>query len=306
MRVLITGATGFVGHAVTRALLAEGHEVLAFVRTPSKAVNLEQAGATLAVGDMLAPETYQPLVKDVDVVVHTAQYGTSGRLTRSKLEQIKAADETMTKALAETCTAEDKRFVYTSGCFNYGDHGDAWITEETPETPSPLGEGHAELSRDLLRRHKQDGLEVIILAPGFVYGPGGLFKTSFYDTLQKGQLRVFGKGENYWSSVHVEDLAQAYVKATTSDVSGEVVNIVDDAPLKLRELVDDFTNAAGKSKVGNIPSWLLGLIIGGPLVASLTTSFRVKNSKAKQLLGWTPRYTSFGEGIGDVVQRLKA
>ena len=305
MYVLVTGATGFVGRAVAHTLLAEGHDVLAFVRTPSKAQDLEQAGATLAVGDMLTPKTYEPLVQNVEAVVHTAQYGTSGKLTRKKLEQVKAADKTMTQALAQKCLKEGKRFIYTSGCFNYGDHGDAWITEATPETPSPLGEGHAELSRYLLGLHDR-GLEVVILAPGFVYGPGGLFKTAFYDTLQKGQLRVFGKGENYWSSVHVEDLAQAYVKATTGDVSGEVINIVDDTPLKLRELVDAFTTAADKPKVGTIPPWLLGFLIGNPLVTSLTTSFRVKNDKAKRLLSWTPNYASFKEGIASVVGELKA
>ena len=304
MRVLVTGATGFVGRAVTRALLGSGHDVLAFVRTPSKAADLEAAGAALAVGEMLSPDTYAPLVGEVDAVVHTAQYGTSGRLTRAKLEQVKAADAAMTKALAQRCLELHKRLVYTSGCFNYGDHGDAWITEATPEMPSPLGEGHHELTTYLLDLHHQHGLDVVILAPGFVYGPGGLFKTSFYDTLQKGQLRVFGKGENYWSSVHVDDLAQAYVKAMSLDISGEVINVVDDVPLKLRELVDAVTDAAGRPRVGTIPPWLLKLVIGGPLVESLTTSFRVRNDKAKRVLGWTPRHASFRDGIPQVWQQL--
>lgn len=306
MQILVTGATGFVGGAVTRALLAEGHTVLALVRTPEKAKELEVAGTTLVQGDMLLSETYVPYVKDVDAVIHTAQYGTSGRLTRAKIEQIKAADKTMTEALANACLEHGKRLVYTSGCFNYGDHGDAWVDERTPQTPSPLGEGHAELTDYLLRRHQQEGLDVVLLAPGFVYGPGGLFKTAFWDTLEKGQLRVFGKGENYWSSVHVNDLAQAYVRAVAGEASGETINVVDDTPLKLRELVDAFTDAAGKPRVGSAPPWLLGLIIGRPLVASLTTSFRVRNDKAKELLGWTPRYPSFKEGIEDVVRQLKA
>lgn len=304
MRILVTGATGFVGRAVTLALLKDGHDVLALVRTPAKAADLEAAGAALAVGEMLTPDTYVPRVSEVDVVVHTAQYGTSGRLTRAKLEQVKAADKAMTKALAEACLEQRKRFLYTSGCFNYGDHGDAWITEATPETPSPLGEGHHDLTKYLLERHRQGGLEVLILAPGFVYGPGGLFKTSFYDTLQKGQLRVFGKGENYWSPVHVEDLARAYVRAVERDVSGEVINVVDDEPLRLRELVDTFTDASDRPRVGSIPPWLLGLVIGGPLVASLTTSFRVNNDKAKRVLGWTPEFHSFRDGISQVLQRL--
>lgn len=238
MRIFVTGATGFVGQAVTRALLANSHDVLALVRTPAKAADLEAAGATLATGDMVQPDTYRPLVDEVEAVIHTAQYGTSGRLTRVKLEQVKAADATMTKALAQACLEQHKRLVYTSGCFNYGDHKDAWITEATPETPSPLGEGHHELTKYLLNLHQQAGLEVVILAPGFVYGSGGLFKTSFYDTLQKGQLRVFGKGKNYWSPVHVTDLAQAYVRALEHNAAGEVINVVDDQPLRLRELVD--------------------------------------------------------------------
>lgn len=306
MRILVTGATGFVGRAVTLALLADGHDVLALVRTPSKAQDLETSGATLVQGDMLLPETYVSYVREVGAVVHTAQYGISGRLTRTKIEQIKAADKTMTEALASVCFEEGKRLVYTSGCFNYGDHGEAWVDEKTPQTPSPLGEGHAELTDYLLKRHQQEGLDVILLAPGFVYGPSGLFKTAFWDTLEKGQLRVFGKGENYWSSVHVDDLARAYVLAVTKDVSGEVINVVDDTPLKLRELVDAFTVAAGKPRVGSAPPWLLGLIIGGPLVASLITSFRVKNDKAKSLLGWLPRYASFRNGIPEVVRKLRA
>lgn len=304
MRILVTGATGFVGRAVTLALLANSHDVLALVRSPGKAADLEAAGAALAVGDMLRPDTFVPRVGEVDAVVHTAQYGTSGRLTRAKLEQVKAADETMTKALAQRCLEQRKRFVYTSGCFNYGDHGDTWITEVTPETPSPLGEGHHDLTRYLLDRHQQSGLEVVILAPGFVYGPGGLFKTSFYDTLKKGQLRVFGKGHNYWSPVHVDDLARAYVQAVERDVSGEVVNVVDDEPLRLRELVDAFTDAAGRPRVGTISPWMLKLIIGGPLVESLTTSFRVRNEKAEQVLGWTPEFRSFRNGISQVLQQL--
>ena len=304
MRILVTGATGFVGRAVTQALLANSHDVLALVRTPAKAADLEAAGATLATGDMVQPDTYRPLVDGVEAVIHTAQYSTSRRLTRTKLEQIKAADETMTRALAQACLERHKKFIYTSGCFNYGDHGDAWITEATPEMPSPLGEGHHELAKYLLNLHQQAGLEVVILAPGFVYGPGGLFKISFYDTLQKGQLRVFGKGENYWSPVHVEDLARAYLQAVERDVPGEVVNVVDDEPLRLRELVDAFTDAAGKPRVGSIPPWILKFIIGGPLVTSLTTSFRVENDKAKRLLGWAPECRSFRDGIPQVVKQL--
>ena len=306
MNVLITGATGFVGRAVVHALRERGHDVVAFVRTPSRAGDLERAGATLAAGDMLEPATYRDLVADVDAVVHAAQYATPGRLTRKKMAALQRADRLMTETLARACLEGGKKLVYTSGCFNYGDHGARWITEETPQDPSPLGEGHHAVAAWLLDLHRREGLQVTTIAPGFVYGPGGLFKASFYDTLQKGQLRVFGKGENYWSPIHVDDLAQAYALAVEGEHAGEAFNVVDDEPLPLRALVDALTDAAGEKRVGSMPPWLLKLMIGGPLVDSLVTSFRVENEKAKAELGWAPEYGSFKGGIPDVLQALKA
>lgn len=306
MKILVTGATGFVGRAVTHALLNRDHSVIAFVRTPSKAKDLEAAGASLAVGDMLEPASYRDLAAEVDVAIHAAQQGTAGRLSGRKMTRIQLADELMTETLAEACVKHDRKLVYTSGCFNYGDNGSRWITEETPPNPSPLGEGHHAVAARLLGLHEDEGLRVTIIAPGFVYGAGGLFKASFYDTMQKGQLRVFGKGKNYWSPIHVEDLAQAYVRAAEGEHDGETFNIVDDEPLTLRELVDALTEAAGKPPVGTIPPLLLKLMIGGPLVNSLVTSFRVKNEKAKQELGWSPEYRSFREGIPGVLQKLNA
>ena len=258
-----------------------------------------------AVGDMLEPQTYTPLVKNVDAVVQAAQLGVRGRMTKDKVAQINHADELMTLALAEACIEHDKVLLYTNGCFGYGDHGEAWITEETPFSPSPMGVGHAAVVARLMDLHAQKDLKVVILTAGFVYGPGGLFKTSFYDTLTKNQLRVFGAGRNFWSPVHVDDLAQAFVRALESSAYGENFNVVDDEPVRLRDLVDALTEAAGRKRVGSIPPWLIGLMIGPPVVASLTTSFRVRNDKAKEVLGWAPRHPTFKAGVGEVVSELE-
>ena len=304
MHILLTGATGFVGSAAVKALLDAGHTVTGLVRNPTKAEALKDLGMNVATGDMLEPQSYIPLVKEVDAVIQAAQLGVSGRMTGKKVEQINHADEVMTLALAQACVDHDKVFIYTNGCFGYGDHGDNWITEETPLSPSPMGVGHAAMVKKLDEMHNKKGLKVIVLTAGFVYGPGGLFKASFYDTLTKNQLRVFGAGENFWSPVHVRDLARAYVTAVESGAYGENFNIVDNEPIRLRGMVDAITDAAGHKRVGTIWPWLLGLMIGPPVVASLTTSFRVKNDKAKDVLGWKPEYRTFHEGVGEVVEEL--
>lgn len=304
MKVFVTGATGFVGNAVVRALLQRGHEVIGLVRDPNKGQTLERLNATFVVGDMLTPASYEGTVAVVDAVVHTAQYSIQGRFTNKKFEQVEQADTLMTRALSHACLTHDKKFIYTSGVFNYGDHGDEWITEQTPLRPSPLGRAHTRVVEELLPLAQKQHLRVVILSPGFVYGPGGLFKQSFYDTLQKGQLRIFGKGQNYWSVIHVDDLATGYALAVESEAYGETYNVVDDQPLRLSELINTITDTMGKKRVSSMAPWLLRLIIGGPLVDSLITSFRVSNEKAKRELGWQPRYRTFKDGLPIVLKAL--
>ena len=74
------------------------------------------------------------------------------------------ADATMTRALADACVRHGRRLVYTGGCFDFGDHGDEWIDEATPLTPSPLGEGHSARARELDVAHRERGLDVVRLA----------------------------------------------------------------------------------------------------------------------------------------------
>ncbi len=302
MNVFVTGATGFVGSAAVRALLGSGHDVTGLVRDRAKAAPLEQLGMRAVVGEMLEPSTYRAAAAQAEVVINAAQLGVSGRVTKRKVAEINRADEVMTAALAGVCLEGGTTFVYTNGCFAYGDCGDAWIDEDTPLNPSPMGVGHARTVAEL-RRLQEQGLKSVVLTAGFVYGPGGLFKTSFYDLLQNGQLRVFGAGRNFWSVVHVDDLASAFVTSLNAPPGN--YNVVDDAPLRLRELVDTLTGAAGHKRVGTVPPWLLGLLIGPPVVASLTTSFRVRNDKARTELGWRPRYPTFKAGLPSVLETLQ-
>jgi uncharacterized protein YbjT (DUF2867 family) len=96
MRVLVTGATGFVGRAIAHALLRREHRLLGLVRNPDKARDLFAAGAELARGDMWQPETYEPLIAEVDAVIHAAQEVTQGRFTRRNIRAMHESDALMT------------------------------------------------------------------------------------------------------------------------------------------------------------------------------------------------------------------
>lgn len=303
MTVMVTGATGFVGTSVTRALCAAGYKVLALVRAPHRAAHLPCADTRLLVGDLLHPETYQEAVREADAVVHAAQQRISGRVTQSKLDALGEVNATATQALATACARHGRRFVYTSGCFGYGDRGDDWITEETSLRPSPLGVPHAR-QVERLRGLYMDGLDAVTLHLGFVYGPGGNFASAFYEQARRNRLRCIGSGENYWSVVHVDDVASAYVAALERAPAGGEYNVVDDSPLRLRSFVDTVTDVMGRRRAGRVPVGVAGFAIGRPAAETLATSYRVSNAKIRQDLDWTPMFPTVDSGLPWVIEEL--
>ena len=304
MQVLVTGASGFVGSAVVRALRADGHEVTGLVRDPARSGAAAATEVKLLRGDMRDLASYVPAVAEVDAVVHAAQLAVPGRLTPARSRQLFDADAVMTRALADACVLHGRRLVYTGGCFDWGDHGEDWIDEATPLTPSPMGVGHAHQAAYLTDRHRHDGLDVIRLSPGFVYGPGGLFAAAFVEQARKSRLRCIGRGANWWSCVHVDDLAAAYVLALTGARSGTAYAVVDDEPLRLRELTDLTTDALGTPRVGSAPPALISLILGRTLVSSLTTSFRIRGTRIRQDLGWEPARPKFRDEVAATVRAI--
>jgi 2-alkyl-3-oxoalkanoate reductase len=302
--VFVTGATGFVGAAVVREMVAAGHRVTALVRTPERA-RLLPAGVHPVIGDMLRPETYRDAAAAAEAVVHTAQVRVKGRVTKGKLARLAAANDVMTAELARVCADNGSRLVYTSGCFGYGDRGADWSAGDKLLIPPPLVSDHARQVARLRALRAEEGLDVVILHLGFVYGPGGTFKNVFYDQARRGRLRCIGDGANYWSLVHVDDAAAAYVAAVDRAPAGTEYNVVDDEPLTLREFVDELTTALGKGRAGNVPRALASLAAGPSAIASLTSSYRVSNSRIRTRLGWRPRHPRVSEGLPAVVAEMR-
>lgn len=302
--VLVTGATGFVGGAVTANLLASGYQVIGLAHTPGRAAELGRTGARVVRADMRSPATFESLVSRADAVVHAAQLNTRMPVTTRRLRRMARADEVMTTALARECASQGKRLLYTSGCFIYGDHRGDWITERTPLNPSPLGRHHA-AHVGMLQRHSPR-LDVVIACLGFVYGPGGTFKAAFYDMARKKRMRCIGSGGNYWSCIHLADAASGFRAVLERGNPGELYNLSDDRPLPLRDFVDRICAAMSISEAKSLPPAIAGLVTGRPVVASLTTSYRVSNAKARDQLGWCPTYPTVADGLPPTLAILDA
>jgi nucleoside-diphosphate-sugar epimerase len=265
---------------------------------------LAALGVELAVGDMWECGTYVPLVSRVDAVIHAAQAKPTGRWTRRKIAAMHASDAFMTRALAEECLTQDKQFVYTSGAMAHRAAGDEWMDESTPLGPCLMAKGHAQMVQELTDLHRTRGPRVMVLTPGFVYGPGGFLQETV-ELLRRGRYRVIGAGTNYWSFVHADDLGEAFALALSHGTAGANYFLSDEQPLRRREAVDAITDALGLARVGHVPGWVVALMLGRPLVEAINCSIRIRSERARAELGWKPSHTLFREELPAVLEQLQ-
>jgi 2-alkyl-3-oxoalkanoate reductase len=261
-RVHVAGAGGLLGAAVAGELEAAGHE-------------LRHATAP------------------VDAIVHCPAPEPTGRLTHRRLAAYRRAEAERARALAGDAIVAGARLVHVGSAFAWGDHGTTWIDEGTPQRPAPLGAGDADVARRLLALRAEEGLDVVLVALGIVYGPGGLFER----TLLYRRARVVGWGGNYLSCVHVDDAARAVAAAVERGASGTTYLAVDDEPMTQRALADAIADAAGRPRPGTASVGVAGARVGFPLARSLAASQRVRNARAKAELGWAPRFPTVRDGV---------
>ena len=172
MRFFLTGATGFIGGALTRALRREGHEAVALVRDRAKAAPLAEAGVTLADGDVTDPASLRGPMRGVDGVFHVAAVYRLG----TDRERVEAGNVAGTRYVMEA--ARDlgiEKVVYTSSLGVYGDTGGRRVREgERPPRPtlSAYHETKWRAQYEIVDPLAAEGLPVVSVFPGLVYGPG--------------------------------------------------------------------------------------------------------------------------------------
>lgn len=307
MKAFIVGSTGFIGGGIAKAMHDAGYEVQALCRSDKDASQLRSAGYQPIKGDMLVPGTWLEVVADCEIVIYAAQVRPGKRISAGWLRGTRMARNEALNNIIGALSQSDKckAFIYTSGIVAHGSHGDTWVDETSSVTHHAMGEYHLQGEKIMLRAARE-GIPAMVIRPGMVYGPSGTFGEFFLAEAKKGTYRFPGKGENYLSWIHIDDLGRAYVKASQNPIKGEIISVVDDVPMKLKDFAVALLKPFGGGKSVAVPSWLVSLFAGKPLSEMLTSSYRVKNDKAKKILGWEPTYRQFGDGIQDVVEQFAA
>ena len=272
MRVLVTGATGYIGSAVAAKLKAAGHMVVGLARNERNVQAFESLGYEAMPGDLSQPGTMGRAVNDVDAVISTG--------TTNDGQQDISAIEVMLEELRGT----NKPFIYTSGCWILGDTGGNEADDDTPVNPIPLTGWRPGVEQRVI---EGDGVRGIVIRPGIVYGYGGGIPAMLTGGAQgTGVVRYIGDGSTYWPLVHVDDLVDLYVLALEKAPAGTIMNGVSES-VQVREIAA--AGARGQGLEGKIEATPLEQAQQqmGPFADALVTSQRISSPKALQL-GWQP------------------
>ena len=217
MKVLVTGATGFVGSHVADKLIEKGHEVRALVRQTSSMVWLDGKPIEQVQGNMLDAESLENAVKNVDAVVHVA--GVTAARTK---EGFFAGNQLATRALLEAVRRYNpglSRFVQCSSQAAVGPSLDGQpITELTPPHPITTYGKSKRAAEEESERARQD-FPVTVLRLSAVYGPRDTAILTFFQTVNKRLKPLIGLQDKYINLVHVADVAEAVSLTLDHDAS---------------------------------------------------------------------------------------
>jgi nucleoside-diphosphate-sugar epimerase len=279
MNVALTGATGFIGSHILSRLQEHGHEVTALVRDEARAEIVGARGAIPAVVDLYDVPAVVRLLGDADGAIHTASPGdeTSANL-----------DAAVADAAIEAFAGTGKPYIEISGVWVYGDNSS--ISEGSPFNAPALVAWKAPVERRVLDAPDMRG---VVIVSGVAYGDGGgglpgLLLASPRDAL--GNLIMLGSGQQRWTTVHVADLADVFVR-TLEDRSARGYYVIGDG---LNQTVAELTEAAAVA-VG-APGAVPGseeearARVGDYFAEVLLLDQVTDAAKARAELGWAPSH----------------
>ncbi len=301
MKIFLTGATGYVGSTVAQKLLAAGHKVFGLARSTEAETKLRQYGIDPYRGDLSDLQSLEQGAREADAVINAA--GTQPRVEPGRGVVATAYDpndfswqndfskmfETERKAVSAILTALEgsgKPFIFTSGSFvvgdlSSGDANDVVYDEEMPFVPPSFMAGRVEIEK-LVQAANYRSIRSIVLRPGMVFGRKGGWQVLHLLERARGLESVpfIGKGENIWSTVHVDDLANLYVLALKQASKGSLFNAAT-GEVSAKALAEAVSHSAGLGS--KTESWTMEQAseIWGPVVAKIVaTNSRVAGTRA--------------------------
>lgn len=244
--IVVTGATGFLGGAIARALVARGESVRALVRASSDTRALERAGVGLARGDVT---TLPGLAKAFDgarAVVHAA--GMLGRAGLPEAEYERVHVTGTQNILAGARAAEVGRVVHLSspGVLGPIPRHAPDADEGAPLRPTNAYERSKAAAEEAVRRDaSRNGPIAVVVRPEFVYGPGDCHVLRLFQAVARRRFVYFGGGRALCHPTFVDDAVGGVLAALDRGEPGRTYHIAGPRPVPIRELVETYAAAMG-------------------------------------------------------------
>ena len=309
MKILISGASGLLGSAVTGVLAMRGHKVIGLVDNTEGADIVKKAGGIPLMGDLLEGGQWCEEIKSADKVISlTKPFARDADIPRVITPDVmeKAGmrfTESVTNLIKAASDGSAKGVIVTYSTLCYGDRQGKWVTDADQVDPigycRPLN-GHF----DAINKTAEDAdIPLIQLYPSFVYGNGAWF-AKLIDHFKAGKAMVVEPGDNYLSLVHLEDAAEFYANAAEKLDVNESLVISDDRPVKQRVLMDYISDLLDMPAAKTVSFDEYKKEIGELMAESMRSSTRASGIRAFDLLGHIPKHRSWEEGIPYTLRQM--
>lgn len=293
MKILVTGATGFIGKPLIKKLLAQGHEITRLSRS---------YGTPGLHWDPVKRELHSNRLEGYDAVIHLSGESIAGRFTAAKKKRIIESRREGTQFLVETLLKlknPPKTFISASGVGYYGDRNDEELTETSGAGNDFLSEV-CKVWEAAAEPLKAKGIRVANIRTGIVLDPKGGALEKLLLPFKLGAGGPIGSGKQWWSWIMLEDLLNIYIYALENDSVSGAVNAV--APNATRN--KDFVKALGKAmhrpSFMPLPAFAVKLLLGEMGTALLLTSQHVIPKKLTES-GFTFKYPNLEEGLESIL-----
>jgi nucleoside-diphosphate-sugar epimerase len=317
MRVLVTGASGFLGGHIAELLSKRGDHVRALVRTTSNRRHLESlANVELFEGSVEQVDRVREAVDGVDAVVHSA-----GLIKARNTDEFFAINVGGTANLVDAARGRPlKRFVLVSSLEACGPSADGEPVSSDQENPV-TAYGRSKLAAEKVALSAKDDMPVVILRPGAIYGPRDSEILEAFKSIKRGLLPLVAGGEAKGMWIYATDCAEACVRAIDVDGPSGRTYFVDDGcgPIAQRQMLSDAERALGTRALfrKSLPVPLLMTVARGleafgrmadrPVMLTrekanmLLQNWVCSSEDTRRELGWEPK-VSWHEGVGRAVK----
>lgn len=245
MRVVITGATGFLGAALARRLTDEGAEVMAVARPGSDGWRLQGVKVGWVSADILSPATLAGVFAHADWIVHAAgKLGAAG--VPADVYHRLHVDGTRHVLAAVRQQAPQARVLYVGSLGVVGPVADptrtGWPDESASLAPTNIYERSKAAAEELALEHSRQGLDIVLARPEFVYGPGDTHVLGLFRAIQRRQFFYVGDGLNWCHPTYIDDCVAGMLACLRQAHSGALYHLAGPQPVTWRDFA---TTAAG-------------------------------------------------------------